>query len=54
MDLLAIRHVLEHMMMAILKKLGDIIEREPFVLGYLDPAAVLAFNTLLVAIDQVL
>ena len=53
-DLLAVGHEIENMLVAILQELRDIVEREPFVLWYLNPPAVLAFDALLAAIDQVL
>ena len=53
-DLLAVGHEIENMLVAILQELRDIVEREPFVLWYLNPPAVLAFDALLAAVDQVL
>ena len=53
-DLLAIRHELENVLVAIRKELGDVVEREALILRNLDPAAVFAFDALLAAIDQVL
>ena len=54
MNLLAVGHEIENMLVAILQELRDIVERQALVLWYLDPAAVLAFDALLAAIDQVL
>ena len=53
-DLLGVGHVLEYMLVPILEELGDVVEREALVLRNLDPAAVLALDALLAAIDQVL
>ena len=44
-NLLRVRHVVEHMLAAVIEELGDVLEREAIIQRYLDMSHILGLDT---------